>query len=131
MELQLKIIGVLLSILAFVHAAFPSYFNWKKELKQLSLINRQLMEVHTFFIGLMVLLMGVLCFSSSFELVHTGFGKRISLGLGLFWGLRLIVQFFGYSSKLWKGKKFETIVHILFSFFWAYLTYVFFTIYLN
>ena len=39
----------------------------------------------------------------------------IWIGLAIFWTVRLGVQFFGYSSVLWRGKTFETIVHILFS----------------
>jgi hypothetical protein len=41
MEIHFKIIGVLLIALALVHIVFPKYFNWDKELKSLSLINRQ------------------------------------------------------------------------------------------
>ena len=73
--------------------------------------------------------MGVLCLTSSVELINTTLGKRISLGIGIFWIVRLYVQFFGYSSKIWKGKTFETIVHILFSIFWTYLSVVFTGIY--
>ena len=46
MYIQLIITGVLLIALALVHLIFPSYFNWKKELPLLSLVNRQLMTVH-------------------------------------------------------------------------------------
>lgn len=125
METQLKIIGILLVFLALAHAIFPRYFNWGKELQSLSLINRQMMLVHTFFIGLVVLLMGLLCLTSSGELVDTPLGKRLCLGLGIFWSARLFIQFFGYSSTLWKGKRFETLVHIVFSLLWSYLSVVF------
>lgn len=125
MEIHFKIIGVILIALALIHVIFPKYFNWKEELKSLSLINRQMMMVHTFFIALVVFLMGLLCLSSSIELIETKLGKTISLGLGIFWSIRLFIQFFGYSSELWKGKTFETIVHILFSLFWTYLSVVF------
>lgn len=131
MELHLKIIGGLLMTLALVHIIFPKYFNWNKELSSLSLINKQMMIVHTFFIALTVFLMGLLCFTSVNDLTNTNFGKRISLGLGIFWGIRLFIQFFGYSPKLWKGKTFETIIHVLFSLLWAYLTFVFLKIYLT
>lgn len=129
METHYRIIGVLLITLAFVHIIFPRYFKWAVELKSLSLINQQIMKVHTFFIALIVFLMGLLCFTSAFELTNTVLGKRISLGLGIFWSFRLLVQFFGYSSKLWKGKLKETIVHILFSLLWAYLSFVFLKVY--
>lgn len=88
-----------------------------------------MMTVHTFFIALTVFLMGLLCLTSSNELIETNLGKNISLGLGVFWTIRLLFQFFGYSSKLWKGKTFETIMHIAFSLLWAYLTVIFLTTY--
>ncbi|MDW8272944.1 MAG: hypothetical protein RMJ53_01810 [Chitinophagales bacterium] len=123
--MHFKIIGLLLMALASIHVIFPKYFNWKEELKSLSLINRQMMMVHTFFIALVVFLMGLLCFTSSTELIETKLGKTISLGLGIFWLIRLFIQFFGYSTELWKGKVFETVVHILFSLLWTYLSVVF------
>jgi hypothetical protein len=129
LTLHLKFIGILLIFLAFVHIIFPKYFRWEKELANLSLINRQLMYVHTFFIALVVLLMGIFCFSAAEELQTTALGRQFSLGLGIFWGFRLLFQFFVYSPKLWWGKKFETFVHILFSILWIYLTSIFFMVY--
>lgn len=131
MELHLKAIGILLMVLASVHIIFPKYFNWKEDLRGLSLINRQMMLVHTFFIVLTVFLMGLLCVTSAKALIDTQLGKNISLGLGIFWTARLLVQLFGYSAKLWRGKAFETTVHILFSLFWAYMSLVFFLVALN
>ena len=125
MELHLKITGIGLIVLALIHVIFPKYFNWKQDLSSVSLINRQVMYVHTFFIALVVLLMGLLCLTSSQEIVATPLGKKIALGLGIFWLCRLFIQFFGYSSELWRGKTFETIIHILFSLLWIYLSFVF------
>lgn len=131
MAIHLKIIGILLMALALLHLIFPRYFNWKKELPALSLINRQMMVVHTFFIALMVFLMGLLCLTSADELIETSLGKKVALGLAVFWSIRLLIQFFGYSADLWKGKTFETLVHILFSLLWAYLSIVFWVAHFN
>ena len=131
MEIQLKIIGFSLIVLAFVHVIFPKYFDWVNELKPLSLVNREMMYIHTFFIALAVFLSGLLCFTSPTELVQTVLGKRICLGLGIFWGIRLVIQFVGYSAELWRGKTFETTIHIVFACFWAYLTFIFFSIFFN
>ncbi len=84
-----------------------------------------MMYVHTAFIALAVLLMGVLCLIAPAELMNTQLGRKISLGLAIFWGCRLLVQFFGYSPKLWRGKRFETSMHILFTLLWIYLTTIF------
>lgn len=131
MEIHFKIIGIVLIVLAFIHAIFPKFFNWDKELASLSLINRQMMVVHTFFVAFIVFLMGLLCLSSSHELIETNLGKKIVLGFGVFWSVRLFVQFFGYSAALWKGKTFETAVHILFALLWTYLSLIFLLTYFN
>ena len=128
MHFHLILIGILLIALALIHIVFPKYFHWDKELSLLSLINQQMMTVHTFFIALTVFLIGLLCLTSTNELIDTHLGKKISLGLGIFWTIRLLIQFFGYSSKLWKGKTFETSLHVLFIFIWTYLSYIFWTI---
>ena len=125
METHYKIIGSILIFLSLVHVIFPKYFHWKKELQSLSLINRQMMSVHTFFIALTVLLMGILCLTNTKDLITTPLGKTISLGFGIFWTVRLIFQFFVYSPMLWKGKKIETIIHIVFSLLWIYLSSIF------
>jgi len=131
MELHLKIIGSCLIALGLVHAIFPRQFNWKQELSSLSIVNREMMYVHTFFIAITLILVGLLCLTSGTDIMKTTFGKRVSLGLGIFFSLRLLFQFFGYSSKTWKGKTFETIVHILFSIFWTYLSAVFILIFIR
>ncbi len=122
---HLKIIGVILIALSLIHVVFPKYFNWKEELSRLSLINQELMKVHTFFIAVVVFLIGVLCLHSTHDLVHTDFGRTISLGIGFFWCLRLITQFVGYSGEVWRGKRFETVVHIIFTILWIYLSLIF------
>ena len=128
MEIHLKIIGVLLFLLSFIHFDLPKRFDWKNNLSGLNLFNRQMFKVHVVFIMVMEILLGILFFTSSNELVNSNLGKKICLGLGFFWGLRAVFQFFVYSPKLWRGKTFETIIHILFSILWIYLTIVFFVI---
>ncbi len=129
MQLHLKLIGFLLVVLSLIHIAFPKYFNWKEECSGISLINRQMMYIHTFFIGLVVLLMGLLCISSASELIETSLGRKLAFGLFVFWATRLYIQFFGYSAKLWKGRKMETVIHLLFSLLWIYLTVIFFIVF--
>ena len=125
MEIHLRIIGSLLIMLALVHVYFPRYFDWKRDFSSVSIINRQMFYVHSFFIAFVVLLMGLLCLTSAPDLLSTSLGKKLCLSLGVFWLARLVIQFFGYSSDLWKGKTFETAVHVMFSFLWTYMSGVF------
>lgn len=121
----LQTTGVLLMALGLAHAAFPRHFRWREETVGLSLLTRQILHIHTAFIGLTVFLIGLLCATCAADLIDTPLGQRICLGLAAFWGIRLVVQFFGYSPDLWRGKPFETTMHILFGLFWVYLTTLF------
>ena len=129
MELHLKVTGIVLLLLGLLHIIFPRYFKWKTELAPLSLINRQLMEVHTFFIALVVMLMGLLCLTTTAADWGTPMGKLIAIGFSAFWITRLVFQFVYYSPALWKGKRFETVVHVAFSLLWIYLSTLFVLLY--
>lgn len=118
-------------LLALIHIPFPKYFKWQEELSSLSLINRQMMRTHTFFIALTVFLMGLLCVTEASEIVSTALGRNIALGLGVFWVIRFFFQQFIYSTELWKGKTFETLIHIFSSALWIYLSAIFLIIYFN
>ena len=131
MEIHLKVAGTLLILLSLMHIIIPKYFKWEQELASLSLITKQILYVHTFFIAFVVLLMGLLCLGYSRELVHDPFGRIISLGLFGFWLTRLIFQFLVYSPKVWRGKRFETVMHAVFAVMWFYLTNVFLFSYIH
>lgn len=86
------------------------------------------MYVHTFFIALVVLLMGLCCIYAAEDILQTRLGHLLALGCFIFWAIRLLFQFFVYSPALWRGKRFETTVHVLFSFLWGYFSVVFFLV---
>jgi hypothetical protein len=131
MSLHFLISGYTLIFLGLVHIGFPKYFSWKDELKSLSLINRQMTKVHTFFIALLLILFGLLNIFEHLTLQNTALGKTICLGMAFFWLTRLIFQFFVYSPKLWRGKRFETLMHILFTSLWIYLITIYSLSYLS
>jgi hypothetical protein len=121
-ELHLKIVGTLLVLLGVAHCYFPKRFGWKDELARLSLLNRQIFLVHTFFIALTLMLMGSITVVYTKALLEpTPLNRAILAGAAIFWACRLFVQFFVYDSKLWRGNVFNTWMHVLFSCFWVYL----------
>lgn len=124
--IHLKIIGIVLTLLALVHLILPRWCDWAVELARLSLLNRQLMQVHTFFIALVVLMFGALTFFCTDELLsRSRLAQVVLMGFTVFWAVRLYFQFFVYDAQLWRGKRFETLVHILFACFWTYCTVVY------
>lgn len=106
MELQLKIIGGMLIALALVHIFFPAYFGWKKELQSISLINRQVMYVHTFFIAVIIFLMGAFCIYCTTDIIYTKFRKAILFSIICFLGFTVIFSIFYILSKALERKIF-------------------------
>lgn len=113
-------------LLSGLHVVFPKRFRWKQDLAQLQLINRQIFYVHCFFICVVLVLMGALCFFYPVQLLAGGeLGRIVSSGCALFWFMRLLVQLFVYDQSLWRGKRLETFVHVVFLGLWSYFTLVF------
>ena len=78
------------------------------------------------FIGLAVFLQGLLCVVLAEDLVRPSrLAGGLLVGMAAFWGIRLWVQFFVYKPELWRGKRFETAVQVLFGFLWAYFALTF------
>jgi hypothetical protein len=124
MHLQLAGIGMI--GLALAHLAFPRRLGWREELAQLSLLNRQIFWVHTFFICLVLVMMGLLSLLATAHLLApTPLARWVLAGFALFWGIRLIVQWFVYDPRLWRGNRLHTWVHGVFSGIWVYLTTVY------
>jgi hypothetical protein len=51
--------------------------------------------------------------------------RAVLFGLMLFWGVRLLVQWFVYDWQLWRGNRFHTIVHFAFTGLWTYAACVY------
>lgn len=123
---HLKFAGWTLMFLGIAHAFFERRFGWREELSRVSLLTRQIFYVHTFFVALVVFLMGALCVFGTRGLLEPTFLARALTGaLCVFWLARLFCQFFVYSRDLWRGKPFETAMHALFALGWTYYSAVF------
>jgi hypothetical protein len=125
-ELLLRFAGALQIALALLHLAFPKRFHWKEELARLSPLNRQIFLVHTFFICLVLMLVGSLSlFAPRSLLEKTALAPLVLGGIAGFWAMRLLFQWFVYDRSLWRGNGFNTAMHWLFSALWAYLAAVY------
>lgn len=119
----LRAAGVGLVALGLLHAGFPRWFRWKEGLAGLSLLDRQLMHVHTLFIGAMLVLFGALSFVAAAGLdAPTPLLRGFLGGLAVFWLLRLWVQLFVFDRSLWAGHRGRTALHVSFLVLWTGLT---------
>ncbi|MGD0098517.1 MAG: hypothetical protein ABSB60_18705 [Terracidiphilus sp.] len=120
---HLHVVGALLLLLGISHAFFDRYFGWEQELKGVSLLTRRIFYVHTFFIGLGVVMAGAGSLFYAADLLRPGTLSRAFLGgMAAFWFCRLLAQFLAYDAAIWRDNRFRTFVHAAFAVFWCYVT---------
>ena len=126
LEPSLRVMGVSQLALSLLHLAFPRRFGWREELAAVSLLTREIFYVHTFFVCLAVAGMGALCaLDPGALLARSRLGAWAAGGGAVFWAARLYIQFFVYSASHWRGRRFESGVHVGFSLLWTAYTAVF------
>lgn len=123
---NLRLTGVILAALVAVNLAVPSRFGWRDDLAKLSLLNRQIFQAHSVFLVLILALSSALLLTSADALLEpTRLSRAILIGLTIFWGLRMVMQWCFYSAEIWRGNRFFTAMHVVFSMTWIYMTAVF------
>ncbi len=122
LQVHLQMAGALLVTLGLAHAGFGRYFGWEQELQKISLLPRQVFWVHTFFIALLLVMLGLGSLLGAAAMLTPGPLSRGILGAqAIFWLCRLCVQWFVYDSSIWRGRRFYTVMHVVFSALWIYL----------
>lgn len=100
----------------------PSRLGWKEDLQKLTPFNRKLMWVHGAFAVLTIIAFGTLTLALHDEFLR---GDRAALGLalfiGLYWALRIAVDFLYYEHKDWPRGGSFLIGHFLLTSLFAYL----------
>lgn len=126
LPLLLKVCGVSMFLLSVGHYPIGKYLKWEEESRQLSLINRQILFVHSYFVALLLLFMGILLvFYTDLMLAPSPLARLLAAGLLIFWFSRLFIQLFVYSKKNWKGDRFRTVTHVLFTLLWSVYVFTF------
>jgi hypothetical protein len=125
-EIHLRLVGVLLLGIAALSVYVPRHFGWGAEIRQLTLLTRQVFVIHCAFVSLVLVLLGLLlaCFAPTL-LAPGALSRALLVGLLVMWTARMLAQWFFYDSRLWRGKRLETFMHVLFSAIYAYFVVTF------
>jgi hypothetical protein len=123
---HLRIVGVVMAWLVVVNLYVPLRFHWREEMARLSLLNRQIFEAHAVFLVLTLALFSALLLTCGDALLEpTRLSRAILVGLTIFWTLRMLMQWGFYSPEIWRGHRFNTVMHYVFSAIWVYVSTVF------
>ena len=124
--LHLRLAGVVMASLVVVNLLVPGRFHWREEMSRLSLVNRQIFQAHSVFLVLTLALFSALLLTCGPALLEpTRLSRAVLAGLTIFWGLRMLMQWCLYSPSIWRGHRFNTVMHYTFSVVWVYVTTVF------
>lgn len=125
LEVNLRIAGLVVLLLAVVYPVYPRRLGWREQLAQVSLLVRNIFVVHVGFILLMLWLQGVLLtFFPQVLIEHSSAGVALLIALVAFWFYRLVAQLFIFDRRNWQGDRLNTLMHVVFTVLWVYLTAV-------
>jgi hypothetical protein len=101
----------------------PYRLRWKEDLAKLTLLNRKLMWVHGGFTVYTIIAFGAMSFALHEEMLR---GDRAALALasfiGLYWLLRIIVDFAYYSHRDWPSGAAFRVGHALLTSLFVFLS---------
>jgi len=102
MKTLIYIGGIYHIAFALFHLLFWRLFDWNNDLKALSLINRNVMQIMNLRLIFVFLVFAYVSFFHANELLTTKIGKVLLFAIALFWFLRAVEQrvFFGLKTNL-------------------------------
>ena len=103
--------------------------SWKEELDGMSPLLREVFNVHKHFISITLVLFGVLTLGFADELAEGSneLGRWLALGIGIFWGIRAVMQWTYYSWDHWRGKPGRTVIQWVLTICYGGCALVYFT----
>ena len=121
MEIALFIAAAAQFVIAVLNLFLVRIMKWEEPVAQMPQLVRDVFHVHSCFITITLVIFGVVTMRFAGELAAgtNDLGRWLVCGIGLFWLIRWVMQFFYYNSSHWKGKRAETIVHIVLIFLYG------------
>lgn len=114
--------------IAMLNLALIRIMGWKPDLARVSLLVREVFQIHAWFISLTLLIFAA--FTARFagemaageELVY----RWVACSIGLFWAVRSVLQVAYYSGSHWRGIASRTAVHVILLVVYGGFTVVYF-----
>ena len=121
MEIALSIAAAAQLAIAVLNLFLVRIMKWEEPVARMPQLVREVFHVHAWFITITLVIFGVVTIRFAGELAAgtSDLGRWLVCGIGLFWLIRWVMQFFYYNSSHWKGKRAETIVHIVLIFLYG------------
>ena len=125
LQSSIQLAGVLQFVIAVANFFAPAKLHYRENLAKVSPIIRQIFTVHSIYIVLILVGLGLICLLFPNDLCGASALGRFLCGfLAIFWGLRVVLQFTYYDSAI---KKENPIGTFCFGIAFLYLATIFAT----
>ncbi len=101
MELLIKLGGIYNIILVVFHLLFWRIFNWKEDLRSLTLLNKSTMQVVNLSLTIVFVIFAYISLAHTNELLATPLGESLLSGMALLWLARSAMQVIFYKLEHW------------------------------
>ena len=87
--------------------------NWRRDLETMSLLIREVFQIHIYFISITLAIFGTLTWRFAGEIATAAHPLCVWLaaGIGIFWAIRSVMQWSHYSAVHWRGDRLRTLIH--------------------
>ena len=110
----LLLAGILQFGIAGLNLFLAPLLKWEADLARAPLLLREVFQVHVWFISITLAIFATITMRFSLEMIQgtNAAARWLAGGIGIFWGIRAILQITYYSASHWRGKRDRTFIHI-------------------
>ena len=129
LELLLRLAALAQLGVVLLNLFLVRLMNWRPDLEAMSLLIREVFQIHIYFISITLAIFGVLTWRFAADIATAAHPLCVwlAMGIGIFWVIRSVMQWSHYSSVHWRGDRVRTLIHwMLFLGYGAFAT-VYFT----
>ncbi|NNE90440.1 MAG: hypothetical protein HKN23_02230 [Verrucomicrobiales bacterium] len=100
-------------LIAALNLRLDKILHWDKDLASLPKLLREVFVVHKWFITITLVIFGAITIRFAGDIATASYEmtRWFAAGVGIFWGIRTLIQWFYYSHDHWTGKPRETAIH--------------------
>ena len=108
--------------IACLNLALPRLLGWKRVLANGPTLLREVYYVHAFYLSLtLVYFAGFTAFRADAILAGDPLARLVARAIGVFWAIRVGIQFFYYSPSHWRGKPREILAHVVLTVLYGFM----------
>ncbi|MEO0415141.1 MAG: hypothetical protein AAF226_09345 [Verrucomicrobiota bacterium] len=100
-------------MIAVINLRLDKMLKWDQDLKNVPQLLQEVFVVHKWFITLTLIIFGVITIRFAGDIAEARYEmtRWFAAGVGGFWAIRTLIQWFFYGWEHWRGKAKETVIH--------------------